>query len=448
MSTVPEDRHDITGPLDHASQVGAIQRSSSEIPPGEDDRRPAVDAPSSMANATKHSPRTGWVYDNVFQLGNKPKGRSRMRDDIAALDSHIGPDTAGSSCADDEASLPAVDTALSRDRKAMPATPKSSLPAAHDVSPTRTAPSGLTRTSATPSPVSCGETAATSRPVPDTCTTFCSPVVQPQMHLAVSEPIWKARLLRMCLSLFALSVISFLWWFKTVSMHVGFCDAGTTTNSALEDLRARFRFVQPQLQADGISSDPIESSLGANNPVSTWREVLTVVVSTLIPNACTPCPSSASCTPSTVQCERGFVAAHHPVLSPFRRNSTPSTSMVFTRADGLTTQDMFVQLAYTTASTVLDGLPGVGPFALPPRCVIDAERAQRMEIVHRAVVDILTRERGSRVCASSQGIDGGEGSDNQAGRWGLDIDALQRRVERRIPVRDDLPCCWILLTSA
>ena len=61
---------------------------------------------------------------------------------------------------------------------------------------------------------------------------------------------------------------------------------------------------------------------------------------------------------------------------------------------------------YVGLSTSLDGLPGVGPFVFPPRCVEDTERVRRMRIIHEEVTAVLMQEQGRRMCRAARGEQG------------------------------------------
>ena len=92
----------------------------------------------------------------------------------------------------------------------------------------------------------------------------------------------------------------------------------------------------------------------------------------------------------------------------------------------------FACLTYTLASTTLDGLPGVGPYAFPPRCVEDTEWARRVRDIYEEVSELLSSERGRRLCRSDHPIllDGA----SDARTWGLEIHSLEHAIKRRLPV--------------
>lgn len=225
--------------------------------------------------------------------------------------------------------------------------------------------------------------------------------------------------------------------YQRMSTNIGFCDAGRTTNPALLGLREQVRTtgifgLKAQVGATGDATDS-----GATDARVAFWEVAQAFLTSLVPDSCTPCPSHSICTRSTATCERGFIIAPHEVMSLVPFDTNMRSSNMFSQEEGMRFQKPPAWLAYTLISVSMDGLPGVGPYALPPRCVEDTEWARRMRVIRKEVVEILSSERGRRVChASDETLRDGEvtGSIGEARRWGMEIHSLETAVERRLPV--------------
>ena len=214
--------------------------------------------------------------------------------------------------------------------------------------------------------------------------------------------------------------------YKRMSTNIGFCDAGHTTNSALREQMIGISGLQTQQGAVGDAGSAQVKSWGA----------VQAFFSSLAPDSCTPCPAHSICTRFTVTCEQGFIIAPHQVMSLGLFHAKVQPSVTFSREEGIHFQASVAWLAHYLISSTLDGLPQVGPSAFPPRCVEDAQWAHRMRRVREEAVDVLTRERGRRVCRTGVNVlkdDGVTGSLGEAQRWGLDTRSLESALELRFP---------------
>lgn len=226
--------------------------------------------------------------------------------------------------------------------------------------------------------------------------------------------------------------------YRSLSINIGFCDTGRASNSVLSDLKqhgaSTIRFLGP---------GPIVKASGEGNArhPTTRRpahwEALEAIFASLVPDTCTPCPPYSTCTSSTTVCERGFMIAP-PISLSLPGFTLSSSSTTFSRTPGLQFNSTVASAIYTVLSKSLDGMPGVGPFAFPPRCVEDTERARRMRLIHEEVTSVLTEERGRRVCRAAHGEptqDLRTGSDiGDAQQWGLEDHVLESEVARRLHV--------------
>ena len=88
---------------------------------------------------------------------------------------------------------------------------------------------------------------------------------------------------------------------------------------------------------------------------------------------------------------------------------------------------------------LLDGVPGLGPVALPPRCVEDPRRKRHVGVLGRALDKTLMQERGMKRCLGERPVDEGALSEvEKARKWGMDADALKERLKAKAPVGH---CC-------
>ncbi|EPT01920.1 hypothetical protein FOMPIDRAFT_1048211 [Fomitopsis schrenkii] len=234
-------------------------------------------------------------------------------------------------------------------------------------------------------------------------------------------------------------ILSLILMYKKESTSIGFCDTGSTTNSVLEGLRERVAAAgipgHVAYGTEGAAEGAVRDAVSEKDVVN--QDVVKLVLSSLLPDGCTPCPDNAICTISVVMCERGFTIAPHPILSLVPSGAISTPSMSFSRPEGLRLQSSYAQAVYFTASIALDGLPGVGPVALPPQCVEDAERARRLRLIRETVINVLSEERGRRACrargASSHGEEATLRGMSEAQRWGLQVQVLESELARHLP---------------
>jgi len=88
-----------------------------------------------------------------------------------------------------------------------------------------------------------------------------------------------------------------------------------------------------------------------------------------------------------------------------------------------------------TTSVVLDGLPGLGSIALPPRCLEDPTRKRNIGALGKAIEVLLGQERGVRLCAGGKILsrimkpEGGE-----AKKWGVELRQLRETMRKKTSV--------------
>ncbi|KAI0950343.1 hypothetical protein AcV7_008840 [Taiwanofungus camphoratus] len=264
-------------------------------------------------------------------------------------------------------------------------------------------------------------------------------------------------LLRVLLTLLALLGSSALYQYKTESAGIGFCDVGVTTNAVVEAKKVHYLAVEScnrenrttlYVQPNADSTSSVVSPVPAGGvPSSALEGTLTAepcpllpLVPQLHPEMCTSCPAHASCTPTTITCDSGFILRAHPLLAMFpvpgtapRLSGAPST---FTRPAYSPSTDVTsdaAHMVYAAVGLALDGMPGVGSVALPPRCVEDPRRKRHIGVLGKAVEAMLAAERGRRLCEDvGIGVDEREGDEAvEARRWGMELEKLKDDLRRK-----------------
>ena len=146
------------------------------------------------------------------------------------------------------------------------------------------------------------------------------------------------------------------------------------------------------------------------------------------PQRCTPCPDHATCTQYGVTCDTGFILRSHPLLGFLP--TVPSSKNVSWDLSSPS------QLICKTTSVVLDGLPGLGSIALPPRCLEDPTRKRNIGALGKAIEVLLGQERGMRLCAGGKILskivrpeEGGE-----AKKWGVELRQLRETMRKKTSV--------------
>jgi len=216
--------------------------------------------------------------------------------------------------------------------------------------------------------------------------------------------------------------------YKAESAAIGYCDPGSNTNDALELLRTR-RLAAEACVRDNrttlyLTSFPNSSSNEDHQPCP-----LPPLIPLPQPNSCTPCPQNATCTQFSVQCENGYIRRPYSLLR-FLPDPPPSYNESF--SSSMTPSEV----VWTGLSTVLDGLPGLGSVALPPRCLPDPKRQRNIGVLGKAIESVLAQERGHRLCIGGEALDreyrDSEGGD--ARKWGIELEDLRNMMKRKMKV--------------
>ena len=208
--------------------------------------------------------------------------------------------------------------------------------------------------------------------------------------------------------------------YKAQSAALGYCDTNTDTNDVLERLRTRNAAI------DACNRDN-RTSLYLPTPGVEEEPCPPPPLVPFIPDECTPCPEHATCTPNSVSCEHGFLLRPHPLLAFI---SLPSSNALSPHSQLSPSANAVLKFIVVT----LDGMPGLGPVALPPRCIEDPKRKRHIGVLGKAIEAVLGLEHGKRLCAGEvspiQDTEGGE-----ARRWGMDLNSLRETMKAKTAVR-------------
>lgn len=266
--------------------------------------------------------------------------------------------------------------------------------------------------------------------------------------------------LRFIFALFVLSTTPVIYQYKQESSSIGFCDTGSSTNPVLDGLRAHRAAVYscnvenrttlwPHPGPDGttsvLSPIPTASATGVsgNSQLSATTESAVAcpappLVPFAQPDECAPCPKHATCTPNSVTCENGYILRPHPLLAvfpvPYTNKEAHSALQTFERPSNFAAASDVSRIVYSALSYALDGLPYLGPVAVPPRCVEDPRRKRHIGVLGKAIESILANERGRRLC-EGVGVGVPEGDDAaEAQRWGIEVEKLRENIKEKTAV--------------
>ena len=211
--------------------------------------------------------------------------------------------------------------------------------------------------------------------------------------------------------------------YKMESAELGYCDAGTNTNSFVEELKAHRLAAELCNKENRTYLHP--SGHDENGEATSLMPCpLPPLVPLPRPETCTPCPEHATCDRHSVTCDKGHLLRSHPLffnLPAPHQPSNASFSLTLSPSD----------VIWTVISYSLDGLPGFGSVALPPRCVEDPRRKRHIGALGKAIEVVLGQERGRRVCFTGNTAtdivkeeDGGD-----AKKWGIEIGELKELMK-------------------
>ena len=195
---------------------------------------------------------------------------------------------------------------------------------------------------------------------------------------------------RLILGAITLATITVAASYKAQSASIGYCYPGTNTNAILGERHSARIAAQ---ECTKRLTDQSGESQQASNVTCTPLPLLPLPE----PMSCTPCPTHAYCTPDTVTCDPSFVLRQHSLaVVPF-------------------------------LPQLLNGMPGLGPVALPPSCVEDEERKRNTGRLGVALENYLALTRGHRLCVgvTEPNTEGGE-----AVQLGLQLERVHDHLKK------------------
>jgi hypothetical protein len=211
--------------------------------------------------------------------------------------------------------------------------------------------------------------------------------------------------------------------YKTESASIGFCDRGSNSSRALEDVLSRHAALEACSANRTLSSSN-------NHDAETAPCPLPPLIPTPHPASCTPCPDHASCTQFGVTCDSGYILKPH-IFFSFIPVSPSQSSLTTSHVPQLS------EYFFKVISALTDGLPGFGSVAFPPRCVEDPQRKRNIGALGKAIESMLGKERGRRVC---HGLSTGTQADlPEAAKWGIEENQLRNVFRKKTAVRLSVP---------
>lgn len=248
-------------------------------------------------------------------------------------------------------------------------------------------------------------------------------------HRPVPLPAERPSWFLWCILVVTFSVIAYhAHDYKVQSSAIGYCDTGTRTSQVVENLKARRLFVRECNRQNQTTLRPNTSAGGQNLTVCPLPPLLPIPE----PESCTPCPEHATCSQYSIYCDTGYLLHPNPLV--FFMPTPPSASNV-----SFATASSLPELVWGLLYDSLNGLPGFGSVALPPRCLEDPNRRRLIGVLGRNIENTLGKEYGRRVCAGGKVIqervkesDGGE-----AKKWGVELSELKRLMRKKTFVRLD-----------
>jgi Man1-Src1p-C-terminal domain len=209
--------------------------------------------------------------------------------------------------------------------------------------------------------------------------------------------------------------------YKLESSTIGFCDTGSDTNRALQELLTK-RLAMDECIRDTTVHNSSEVEQGMISDSCPLKPLVPLPR----PKSCTPCPEYASCGQFDVFCDSGYLIKPNILLSFIPVKSSASE---------LSTKyaSYLAELFFHTVSAATDGLPGFGSVGLPPRCVEDPQRRRNIGSLGKAIESSLAKERGRRVCLRNNV--GDKNTQEDAMRWGVEVENLREVFRKKTTVR-------------
>lgn len=231
------------------------------------------------------------------------------------------------------------------------------------------------------------------------------------------KPSWLLRLT--FVTLFSI-VAYYVRDYKKQSAAIGYCDTGSNTSHVVQELKVYHELAREcNLENRTTLYSPADQQDSTPCPLPPLLPVSK-------PESCTLCPDHAFCSQFSVTCEPGYLLHPHPLLF-FLSTPPQSSNLSFAAASSPS------EYIWGALHDCLNGLPGLGSVALPPRCLEDPKRKVHIGALGRAIEITLGRERGRRLCTGVhqqvKESDGGE-----AREWGVELTKLEEVMRKKTPV--------------
>jgi hypothetical protein len=187
------------------------------------------------------------------------------------------------------------------------------------------------------------------------------------------------------LSFLLLALLKLLSSYKSQSSALGYCDPNSMTNDII--LRRENALQEAQACVARNTRLKLENGnldqLGSNSAVTLYDcdvSSLPLIPFLPRPQSCTPCPPHAICSQGLMTCSDEYILTPHPL---------------------------------SFVSGAIDGLPLVGPKALPSYCRPDTEKKRMVGSLARELEGDLAKTRGEKVCSGVkqgdvEGVEEGE----------------------------------------
>ncbi|KAL1729291.1 Man1-Src1p-C-terminal domain-containing protein [Schizophyllum commune] len=211
---------------------------------------------------------------------------------------------------------------------------------------------------------------------------------------------------RLILTVILLALGYFTWSYKQESAQIGFCTSehnGEPMNDYLLEIRRQRAVIEEQCQLEQQKHlEQMNGTADANSTPFFGNSTVCAQAALLpVPDACTPCPAHANCTRTTLDCNLKY-------------ELRPNRLLFFAPPHNRVN----LEGGWTDIWRLLDGLPGLGPVAFPPRCVDDGKWTEGALRTAKRLSALLRGLRSKRLCSGQferySVEDGGE-----ARQWGL-----------------------------
>ncbi|ESK96939.1 hypothetical protein Moror_6517 [Moniliophthora roreri MCA 2997] len=239
-------------------------------------------------------------------------------------------------------------------------------------------------------------------------------ITPPAIDDALIDEVKPVPLFLRLIYFLVLSALSYaVYEYKAESASIGYCDPGSSTNTALEHLRT----TRAAVEACNTENRTVLHEGDVNSPPCPLPSLWPIAA---LPDSCTPCPEHAICSGHAIACEKPYILKP-PLLLSFLPPVTDPTAI------NLSTSLKPEEMAWKVLSQITDGLPGFGSVGIVPSCEEDPRRKKHIGALGKAIELALAQERGTRLCFGDRERSVKEEDGGEARRWGLPLSDLRAR---------------------